>query len=77
MHFFRTCHLDSFLGQLGESQGFIRILPLMKEYQHKKGEIVARQGEVANKFFILKTGHVQVHTEIQYHVFNIQALGPS
>ena len=33
MHFFRTCHLDTFMGKLGRNQAsFQRLMPLMSEH---------------------------------------------
>ena len=77
MHFFRTCHLDTFLGQMGDRQGFYRLLPLMHEKSFNNCDIIASQGQPTKYFYIVKTGQIQVHTEILYHVFNIQAIGPS
>ena len=78
MHFFRTCHFDTFMGKLGRNQAsFQRLLPLMNELKYGKDELLINQGDRVKNFFILKTGQIQVHTEILYHVFSIQAIGPS
>ena len=60
MHFFRTCHMDTFMGKMvTENQaGFQRILPLMNESSFGKGDIVVKQGDRAKNFYILKTGYV-------------------
>lgn len=59
MHFFRTCHMDTLIGRMAEKHGgFSGILPLLKDRNFPRGEIIATQGFTCDQFFILRTGIV-------------------
>lgn len=49
----------------------------MQAKSYGNGDIISSQGQPAKNFYIVKTGKIQVHTEVYYHVFHIQAIGPS
>lgn len=42
MHFLRTCHMDTLLGKLAETQGFVSLLPLLKPQRYEQGSIISK-----------------------------------
>lgn len=70
--------MDTILGRMAEKQGgFAGIIPLLLDKHLVRGEIISGQGLTCDRFFILRTGTVQVHSELLYHEFTVKALGPS